>query len=164
MKKSINMYPINTSVHHPYKKNIHTSTKAANDTLVNDLICILKGARFYNHKIINNNLKLLANTIFSNTETTSYNEYTQQIEAKNENEQLVCENSYYEDRLNELKFIEKLPPNEYLLIIGFLYGNTNDHKNLLKSTGKTSEELYSCIAKLILKAHKNYFRNCLDYQ
>ena len=156
------MYKTN-NIKFPYVKNNKQPLRIEKETVGEDLVSLLKGARFYNHEITKNNRKLLANELFSQISSDDYREYNQQAAALQENQELTRENGFYEYMLESLKYIEKLPQNEYLLVINYLYGDEKDIEETVKQSGiMTRQSFPKKVKALINKAYRNYFRETLN--
>lgn len=156
------MYKTN-NVKFPYVKNNKQPLKIEKETVGEDLVGILKGARFYNHEIIKNNRRLLVHEEFLQIDCLTYQQYGQQMLAHNENQELSRENGFYEYMLESLKYIEKLPLDEYLLVVNYLYGEDAEINEIMNITGITTKQGLARKAKtLIKKAHKSHFRETLN--
>ena len=156
------MYKMN-NVKFPYVKNNKQPLNSKKETVGEDLVGILKSARFYNHEITKNNRKLLANELFAQISSDDYREYNQQAAALQENQELTRENGFYEYMLESLKYIEKLPQDEYLLVVNYLYGGDAEINEIMNRAGITTKQGLARKAKtLIKKAHKNHFRETLN--
>ncbi len=156
------MYKMN-NVKFPYVKNNKQPLKTAKDTMGEDLVAILKSARFYNHEITKNNRRILVNEEYLQYECLNYQHYGQQMLAQQETQELTRENGFYEYMLESLKYIEKLPLDEYLLVINYLYGGDTEIDEIMNRAGITTKQGLARKAKtLIKKAHKNHFRETLN--
>lgn len=156
------MYKMN-NVKFPYVKNNKQPLRIEKETVGEDLVSLLKGARFYNHEITKNNRKLLANELFAQISSDDYREYNQQAAALQENQELTRENGFYEYMLESLKYIEKLPQNEYLLVINYLYGGDAEIDEIMNRAGITTRQSLSKKVKtLVKKAYKEYFRETIE--
>lgn len=156
------MYKTN-NIKFPYIKNNKQPLRIEKETVGEDLVSLLKGARFYNHEITKNNRKLLANELFAQISSDDYREYNQQAAALQENQELTRENGFYEYMLESLKYIEKLPLDEYLLVVNYLYGGDAEINEIMNRAGITTKQGLARKAKtLIKKAHKNHFRETLN--
>lgn len=155
------MYKTNT-VNRPYIKNKKTPLKNKKDNGAEGLLDLLKSARFMNHEITKNNQKILVNEYFIQKETDDYMEYNKQMEALNENQELNRENEFYQDMLGTLRFVEKLPIDEYLLVINYLFDNQKDTEDLIDEANLTTRQgLSKRVKNLIKKAYKEHFREIL---
>lgn len=156
------MYKMN-NVKFPYIKNNKQPLNSKKETVGEDLVGILKGARFYNHEITKNNRRLLVHEEFLQQECLTYQQYGQQMLVHNENQELTRENGFYEYMLESLKYIEKLPLDEYLLVVNYLYGGDAEINEIMNRAGITTKQGLARKAKtLIKKAHKSYFRETLN--
>ena len=156
------MYKMN-NVKFPYVKNNKQPLRIEKETVGEDLVYLLKGARFYNHEITKNNRRLLVHEEFLQQECLTYQQYGQQMSAHNENQELTRENGFYEYMLESLKYIEKLPQDEYLLVINYLYGGDAEINEIMNRAGITTKQGLARKAKtLIKKAHKHHFRETLN--
>lgn len=156
------MYKTN-NIKFPYVKNNKQPLRIEKETVGEDLVSLLKGARFYNHEIIENNRKLLANELFAQISSDDYREYNQQAAALQENQELTRENGFYEYMLESLKYIEKLPLDEYLIVVNYLYGGDAEINEIMNRAGITTKQGLARKAKtLIKKAHRSHFRETLN--
>lgn len=156
------MYKMN-NVKFPYVKNNKQPLNSKKETVGEDLVGILKGARFYNREIIKNNLNLLVNERFIQLECLTYQQYGQQMLAHNENQELTRENGFYEYMLESLKYIEKLPLDEYLIVVNYLYGGDAEINEIMNRAEITTKQSLARKAKtLIKKAHKKHFRETIE--
>ena len=156
------MYKTN-NVRFPYVKNNKQPLNSKKETVGEDLVGILKGARFYNREITKNNQGLLVYEEFVQQECLTYQEYGQQMLARNEIQELSRENGFYEYMLESLKYIEKLPLDEYLIVVNYLYGGDAEINEIMNRAGITTKQGLARKAKtLIKKAHKSYFRETIE--
>lgn len=156
------MYKMN-NVKFPYVKNNKQPLNSKKETVGEDLVGILKSARFYNHEIIKNNLGLLVHEEFVQQECLNYQQYGQQMLARNEIQELTRENGFYEYMLESLKYIEKLPQDEYLLVINYLYGGDAEMDEVMNRAGITTKQGLTRKAKMLIKkAHKKHFRETIE--
>lgn len=156
------MYKMN-NVKFPYVKNNKQPLKNIKDTMGEDLVSLLKGARFYNHEITKNNRRILINEDYLQYECLNYQHYGQQMLARQENQEMTRENGFYEYMLESLKYIEKLPQDEYLLVINYLYGGDTEIDEIMNRAGITTRQSLSKKVKtLVKKAYKEYFRETIE--
>lgn len=156
------MYKTN-NIKFPYVKNNKQPLKIEKETVGEDLVSLLKGARFYNHEITKNNRRLLVNEEYLQLDCLTYQQYGQQMLTQQENQELTRENGFYEYMLESLKYIEKLPLDEYLLVVNYLYGGDAEINEVMNRAGITTKQGLARKAKtLIKKAHKNHFRETLN--
>lgn len=156
------MYKMN-NVKFPYVKNNKQPLKNTKDTMGEDLVSLLKGARFYNHEITKNNRRILINEDYLQYECLNYQQYGQQMLAQQANQEMTRENGFYEYMLESLKYIEKLPQDEYLLVINYLYGGDTEIDEIMNRAGITTRQnLSKKVKTLVKKAYKEYFRETIE--
>ena len=153
----------NTSVKFPYKKNNKKPLKPVNNSVADGLVDMLKASKFYNHELIKNNKKISVNNSLQQEDTNSYNEFSAQMQANTDNQEMTRENRYYVSILNSLRFIERLQVDDYLLVINYLFDDRLTKEELMEEADVvTRQGLYRKVKRLIIRAHKQYFRDYLD--
>lgn len=153
----------NTSVKFPYKKNNKKPLKPVHNSVADGLVDMLKASKFYNHELIKNNRKISVNNFLQREDANNYNEFSSQMQANTDNQEMARENRYYVYILNSLRFIEKLPTDDYLLVINYLFNDMLSKEELMEEADvATRQGLYRKVKRLIIRAHKQYFRDYLD--